>query len=102
MAQPYVGDVEHELRITRLAEPDIEHCFWQHGFADVYRRIAFPKARGVPRVNPRTAITQAIARSSKPFLAVQALEAVAAAGSDRVPAPLRKAIEAAIALARAR
>lgn len=102
MAQPFLGDMEPELRITLLAEPDIEHCFWHHGFADVYRRIAFPKARGIPRVPAKSAIMQAIARSSKPFLAVQALEAVAAAGAERAPEPLRKAIEAAIALARAR
>jgi len=102
MAQPFLGDMEPELRITRLAELDIEHCFWHHGFADVYRRIAFPKARGIPRVAAKSAITQAIARSSKPFLAVQALEAVAAAGAEKAPPPLRKAIEAAIALSRAR
>jgi putative ATP-dependent endonuclease of OLD family len=91
---------EEDWRITRLREPDVEHCFWRHGYAQVYRRAAglesLPDAKaGVGRV-----IGRAIKRHSKPYLAFEALAAVAADGSPGVPPPLERTIETCVQLAR--
>ncbi len=100
MARPYFDPEEQARRITILAERDIEHCFYQHGFAQIYRKAAFPNAKAQPKGNPKATILQAVGRTSKPFLALQVLEAVAEAGPSRIPAVLRRAIETAIDLAR--
>ncbi len=100
MARPYFDPEEQPRRITILAERDIEHCFYQHGYAHIYRKAAFPNAKTQPKSNPKATILQAVGRTSKPFLALQVLEAAAEAGPSRVPAVLRRAIETAIDLAR--
>jgi putative ATP-dependent endonuclease of OLD family len=100
MARPFFDPEEQARRITILAERDIEHCFWQHGFANIYKKAAFPNAKSAPKGNPKSTILQAVGRTSKPYLALQILEAVAELGPGRVPAVLRRAIETAIDLAR--
>jgi putative ATP-dependent endonuclease of OLD family len=85
-------------RITLLAERDIEQCFWRHGHASAFETLAgFRSGPGVP---PRRVIEKAIDRHSKPGVAFELLASVAAPGSAGVPAPLRRAIETCIALAR--
>ncbi|MBS1828375.1 MAG: DUF2813 domain-containing protein [Acidobacteria bacterium] len=100
MARPFFDLEEQARHITILAERDIEQCFWQHGFANIYKKAAFPNAKSMPKGNPKSTILQAVGRTSKPYLALQILEAVAEAGPGRVPAVLRRAIETAIDLAR--
>ncbi|MGK2855795.1 MAG: ATP-dependent nuclease [Thermoanaerobaculia bacterium] len=85
-------------RLTQITEPDIENCLWNHGYADVYREIA-----GISRAaweRPGNVIDRAIRKSSKPFLAIAAIEAMAREGSPGVPEPLRKVVEHVVRLAR--
>lgn len=87
-----------EERLTQLAEPDIENCLWNHGYADVYRAVAgFSRATWE---RPGTVIDRAIRKSSKPFLAIAAIEAIARDGSPGVPLPLRRVVEHVVHLAR--
>ncbi|HMN95620.1 MAG TPA: DUF2813 domain-containing protein [Phycisphaerales bacterium] len=90
-----------ERRITPLGARDIEHCLWQHGYADVFRRVGGKKLRRSSHgENPSTVIAAAIKASSKPQLAVTIGEAMREAGAPGVPRPLRQAIEQVVALAR--
>jgi putative ATP-dependent endonuclease of OLD family len=98
-AQRFVAKGEPQrLRITRMPEPDIEHCFWAHGYRDVYLKAA----GGAPRADADATrvIGQAVSRYSKPYLAFELIEALRS-GEDRgVPAPIRDAIESCVELAR--
>ena len=89
---------QHE-RSTPLAEHDIEHCFWAHGHAPVFERLAglAGTTGGLP---PRRVIEKAIKRHSKPAVAFELLASVAAPGSAGPPPPLRRAIESCMLLAR--
>ena len=92
-------------RVTLLQEPDIEHCFWRYGYADVLRRVAFPQTSSVDaaaqrRMPPKSVIRRAIEKHSKPFLAVLLLDALIDRGPAGVPPPLKKAIDTCIRLAR--
>jgi putative ATP-dependent endonuclease of OLD family len=87
-----------EERLTQLAEYDIENCLWNHGYADVYRQIAGSSRAAWER--PGTVIDRAIRKSSKPFLAIAVIEAMAREGSPGVPEPLRKVVEHLVTLAR--
>jgi putative ATP-dependent endonuclease of the OLD family len=91
------GD-EPRRRLTRLSEPDIEHCFWHSGYAGVFEQLAGQRAR--PGTTPRRIIQKAVDRNSKPGVAFELLAAVAAHGSPGPPSPLRRAIETCITLAR--
>lgn len=85
--------------VTMLRERDIEHCFWQHGFADVIRGVAFSQVEG--RGGPASmVIRKAIEKTSKPFLALSLIEAAASRGPSEAPPVLRQVIESAVAAAR--
>jgi putative ATP-dependent endonuclease of OLD family len=103
-ARAYLKGRPIEDRITMLEERDIEHCLFQHGYADLYRSLA-----GVPPLSPRgrrfrerpTAIIhRAIHARSKPGLALAVLEAANRPGAPGVPGQLRSLIETTVRLAR--
>jgi putative ATP-dependent endonuclease of OLD family len=86
-------------RITKLKEPDVEHCLWHQGYAEVYLKASGePSAR---RRRPRSVIERAVRRSSKPVLALSVLEAMRRDGAPGIPRALRNAVEAAVRQARA-
>ena len=89
---------EHSSRITRLREPDVEHCFWMNGYAETIRRISGRNPSARP--NPRWIIRSAIEKSSKPYLALQLLEAVSSNGSPGIPPALQNVIEGCVRMAR--
>jgi len=89
------------LRLTALHDRDVEHCFWQHGYANVFVEAAGLHLSPVHRPPPRGVINRAIRRHSKPYLAIEMVTAVAGRRSPGVPAPLRTAIETCVDLARA-
>jgi putative ATP-dependent endonuclease of OLD family len=98
-ARALAGADEPSLRVTRLRERDVEHCFWHHGYAPVYRRLA-RVGRGASQLPPARVIQKAIRARSKPDLAFEIIEAASAPGSPGVPAPLRAMLETCIHLAR--
>ncbi len=86
-------------RITVLQEVDIEHCFWAHGYQDVFRRAAFP-SDSTRKGSAKVVISRAIDRRSKPYLAALLVDAAIDRGPEGVPLPLRRVIERCIRLAR--
>jgi len=90
---------DHIMRVTRLRDRDIEHCFWNNGFAEVIQRIASPGG-AVRGASATATIKRAIDRTSKPFLALSLIDAVAERGPASVPAPLQEMIESSVKLAR--
>jgi putative ATP-dependent endonuclease of OLD family len=87
-------------RITALRERDVEHCFYEHGYAAVYARAA--GLRATPRHVPpaKGTIHRALQRWSKPYMALQVILAASEPGSPGVPAPLLQMIETCVRLAR--
>jgi putative ATP-dependent endonuclease of OLD family len=97
-AKSLLAGEKQPLRLTRLRDADIEHCFWHHGYASMLKQAA-----GLPAGAPmpaRQTIHRAIKRLSKPYLAFELLIAVAQSGSAGVPKPLRQVIDTCIQLAR--
>ncbi len=99
-ARPFADGDQLPGRITQLKEPDIEHCFWRHGYADIYLDVAGVRPSPEHRIPPRRVIARAVKRRSKPFLAFEVLAAAAREGSAGVPAPIERAIRTAVKLAR--
>jgi putative ATP-dependent endonuclease of OLD family len=90
---------EGETRIALLEDADIEHCFWSNGYADVFRKAAYPG--GTPVKRPvRAVVARAIERYSKPHMAALLLDSVISRGPEGVPPPLRQTIETCVQLAR--
>jgi putative ATP-dependent endonuclease of OLD family len=87
-----------EERLTLLSEPDIEHCFWEAGFQDVYR----VEAGAMHQLDARSSrvIDRAIRRRSKPYLAFAVLAQIAVQGPASIPTPLARLIETCVRLAR--
>ena len=96
--RPFLRGTDPGLRLTQLAELDIEHCFWAHGYASVFEGLAGMRAHG--HVKPSQVIRKALDAHSKPGVALELLSAVAARGIDGIPPPLRTAIETCVWLAR--
>ena len=87
-----------DQHITVLPEVDIEHHLWAAGYDDVYRRHAFVDPDAHPRAPPGQVIDRAVHAHSKPYLALEVMEAM----QDRdaaVPGILAHMIETAVALA---
>jgi putative ATP-dependent endonuclease of OLD family len=99
LAGGFVRRGDPSRRITVLDDRDIEHCFWRHGYAAVFERLAGTSA-GPGGPAPRRIIGKALDRHSKPGVAFELLAAVGAGDSPGPPAPLRRTIEACVALAR--
>jgi len=85
-----------ERRITLLPGRDIETCFYEHGYAPLFQRLA-----GLHGEEPADRVVKrAIDLHSKPLLALELVLAAAAADAPGVPPPLRATIEACVRLAR--
>ncbi len=89
--------------LTLLTEKDIEHAMWAHGYSTVYesavgaqQRANIKAAEGTPDHTEQT-IRMAIKSTSKPHLAIAAVEAARLAGSPGLPATIKTAITAAVA-----
>ncbi len=94
-----LGPAGLKTPVTVLREPDIEHCFWRHGFSDVIAEVA--NVADPSKTTSSRVIRKAIERTSKPFLALTLIDAAARRGPESVPPILRRVIEATVALARA-
>lgn len=99
-ARGFLGEDDPLERVTVLAEPDIEQCFWQHGYASVYERLSRVPTGKLARLKPDQVIQAAVRKQSKPYLALRVVEAVAQAESPGIPGALTDMIEACVAMAR--
>ena len=115
-ARAYLGGVPEARRISVLSQKDIEHCFWHHGYSQVYTVAAgnAPQqqpppvrqcANGQPCLHdtPRTppdpisqTIKRAIKRTSKPHLAVAVIEAATQSGSVGLPPEVQTVVSTAV------
>jgi putative ATP-dependent endonuclease of OLD family len=86
--------------VTKLEARDIEHLLWQSGYSDVF--VGSAGASQTRHAPPRVVIGRALARASKPLLAIRVIERAMQAGSPGVPPGLAAAIKAVVALARRR
>ena len=100
LARRFVDDADEEERITLLRARDIERVLWRHGYAEVYRRHARISRSTAQRLSPARVIDKAIAKTSKPYMAIEVLQAVSAPDSPGVPDALRAVIERCVQLAR--
>jgi putative ATP-dependent endonuclease of OLD family len=89
-----------EDRISALREHDIEHCFYQHGYAAVYQRAAGVRVSPRHTMPAKGVVHRALQRWSKPYMALQVLLAASEPGAPGVPPPLRQMIETCVRLAR--
>ncbi|MBK1827783.1 ATP-dependent nuclease [Haloferula rosea] len=95
-----VATKDRQGRFTLLNEPDIEHCFYKHGYAKVYQEHARLGGKSTRDMDPRRVIQRAVQTLSKPDLALRVIEAVAADGSPGVPDVLQKMIRTCVKVAR--
>jgi putative ATP-dependent endonuclease of OLD family len=114
------GATPEAQRLTVLVEKDIEHEMWAHGYSQVYMTAA-GNAPQQPPPNPKQCangqpcqwvaspaqpdpvaqtIKRAISATSKPHLAIAAVEAAGLTGSPGLPATIQTAIITAVNNAR--
>lgn len=105
-ARGLLGAVPAAQRLTVLAERDIEHAMWAHGYSAVYdsavgtpQRANITALAGTPAHTEQT-IRMAISTTSKPHLAIEAVEAARQTGSPGLPATIQAAITTAVNNAR--
>lgn len=91
---------ERKGKFTLLRESDIEHCFFQRGYAEVYRKHARLSAKAAKESPPGRVIRRAVQNLSKPDLALRVIEAVAEEGSPGVPDVLDRMIKTCVQAAR--
>jgi putative ATP-dependent endonuclease of OLD family len=98
------GDRDVNDCITLLPNPDVEHCFWSHGYEEIFRAAAYPSLSPrdpfVLHRPPAKVIGRAIDRNSKPHMAALLLNAVLDRGPEGVPPTLRHVIDTCVRLAR--
>lgn len=105
-ARRFLGEAEEAERLTVLAEKDIEHAMWSHGYSAIYasavgapQQANITAEAGTPKYVDQT-IRMAISSTSKPHLAIAAVEAARQAGSPGLPAAIQTAITNAVENAR--
>lgn len=92
-------------RISRIAEADIEHCLWHHGYHAYYEAAVDAAHKGNITTKagdpqyPTETIKAAIASTSKPQLAYGIIAEIEKKGPVGVPPSLKTAIEVAVSLA---
>ncbi len=99
-ARSFLHNEPARRRVTTLRQRDIEHCFWKHGYEQVFINAANLTWSPDDRTQPRSVINRAIRRHSKPHMAFELIVAVAASGSPGVPEPLRRMLDNCVLLAR--
>jgi putative ATP-dependent endonuclease of OLD family len=87
-------------KITLLRELDIEHCFWIHGYKEVFARAANKRLLKAKLTPASSIINRAIKRHSKPYLAFEIIQAVRAEHSPGIPGALKRMIEICVDMAR--
>lgn len=87
-------------RLTLLPALDIEHFFFENGFADVYYRAAGLNNRELGSLNVHKVIYKAVHKHSKPELGLAITSAVEQRGADSIPPLFKRLFARLIGLAR--
>jgi len=106
--QKYAVRVEESLlakdslvnRLSVLPALDIEHLFFESGFADVYLEAANYAEKDLARYPIRKIIDKAVHKYSKPGLGLAIASAVEERGTDSVPLLLKRLFARLVGLAR--
>jgi putative ATP-dependent endonuclease of OLD family len=99
-ARGYLENDSDGERLTLLREKDIEHCFWEYGYDEVYKKYSRMKGRQLEKLSTGKIIQAAVRKRSKPFLALSVVDAVAAENSAGIPPILQDMIHACVEFAR--
>lgn len=106
--QKYAGRVEEMLsetdllanRLTVLPAMDIEHLFFEEGFADVYLKAANYSEQDLARLSVNKVIDKAVHKHSKPGLGLAISSAVEERGAESIPLLLKRLFSRVVGLAR--
>lgn len=106
--QKYAGRVsdmmlEHDSlvnRLTVLPALDIEHLFFDCGFADIYLKAANYTEQDLMRLSVNKVIDKAVHKHSKPGLGLAIASAVEERGADAIPSLLKRLFSRLVGLAR--
>lgn len=81
--------------VYQLAENDLEHCLWSHGYEPLYREAA-----GSSGLKPSAVIQAAVKRRTKPHMALLVGEEMRRRGPDGVPPVLERMLQESVRAAR--
>ncbi|PKF61513.1 ATP-dependent endonuclease [Psychromonas sp. psych-6C06] len=106
--QKYAGRVREMLgetdslvnRLTVLPALDIEHLFFDNGFADIYLKAANYTEQDLIRLSVNKVIDKAVHRHSKPGLGLAIATAVEERGAESIPPLLKRLFARLVAMAR--
>ncbi|MEH6451719.1 MAG: DUF2813 domain-containing protein [Psychromonas sp.] len=106
--QKYAARVEDMLldndflvnRLTMLPALDIEHLFFENGFADIYLEAANYTEKDMSRLSMTKVIDKAVHKYSKPGLGVEISNAVEKRGADSIPPLLKRLFSRLVGMAR--
>ena len=87
-------------RLSILPAVDIEHLFFDHGFADVYLQAANYTEKNLARITTNKIIDKAAHKYSKPGLGLAIASAVEERGTDSIPPLLKGLFTRLVGLAR--
>ncbi|MBQ7502840.1 DUF2813 domain-containing protein, partial [bacterium] len=91
-------------QVTKLKEDDVESCFWENGFEEVFRDIAGPAPAGNNKKaeKAKDVIKRAVRTASKPGLALALGQAVQEPGAPSIPRQISNLICDAVRRARSK
>ena len=106
--QKYATRVEEMLlegdplanRLTILPSLDIEHLFFENGFADVYLKAANYTEQDLARLSVNKVIDKAVHKNSKPGLGLAIADAIEERGAELIPPLLKRLFARLVGLAR--
>lgn len=87
-------------RLTVLPALDIEHLFFEHGFADIYLDAANCSEQDLSRLSVNKVIDKAVHKYSKPTLGLAIASAVEERGAGSIPPLLKRLFARLVGLAR--
>ena len=87
-------------RLSVLPAMDIEHLFFDNGFADVYLEAANYTEKDLARITTNKIIDKAVHKYSKPGLGLAIANAVEERGTDSIPPLLKRLFSRLVGLAR--
>ena len=87
-------------RLTVLPALDIEHLFFENGFADIYLEAANYTEQDLARLSVNKVIDKAVHKYSKPGLGLAIASAVEVRGAESIPPLLKRLFARLVGLAR--